>query len=235
MSFAPPFPRISTRPRAGAQRWCAAAVAVVVNLGVVVVLGRLARPERAEAPPPLTAMTLHRVPPPPPPQASPPAMSAVGAPVQADAAVPPAEAAMVAAACDPDLPGQPMAGPPDAGTGPLQTLSLAMPDPTSWAAGAAVPSPGPVDQPAVREGAFDLERHYPRAARLRGLGGSTRIRLAISAAGRVTAVEILASTPPGVFEQAAERLARDLRFTPATSAGMPAASSQITTITWTLR
>lgn len=91
------------------------------------------------------------------------------------------------------------------------------------------------DTPAQREGTFDLDRYYPRSARLRAITGSTRLRLTISAEGRVVAVEVLESTPAGVFEHAAERLAGNLRFRPATAAGVAVPSTQDTTITWTMK
>jgi len=100
---------------------------------------------------------------------------------------------------------------------------------------AGLPAEAPFDTPPERVGDFDLDRFYPRLAKQRGITGSTRLRLHISDAGRVVAVEVQSSDPPGVFEQAAERLARSLHFRPAIRAGQAVAAQQDTIIAWTLK
>ena len=91
-----------------------------------------------------------------------------------------------------------------------------------------------VDDPPVLINGFDLERFYPRTARLRGAEGSSTLRLELSADGRVTACTVIASDPPGVFENAAVALGRSLRFTPARVRGAPVPCAINQTIAWRL-
>ncbi|MCS6969532.1 MAG: energy transducer TonB [Planctomycetota bacterium] len=91
------------------------------------------------------------------------------------------------------------------------------------------------ERPAQRLGDPDLARFYPRLARLRGISGTTRLRCHIDEAGQVTAVEVLDSEPPGVFEDAAARLGRALRYRPAERAGRPVPSVEEVLIRWVLQ
>lgn len=61
----------------------------------------------------------------------------------------------------------------------------------------------------------DLARFYPRAARRRGLGGRSMVEIEVGPDGRVRSVRILRSEPPGLFDDAAVRAAKSLRFEPA--------------------
>lgn len=62
---------------------------------------------------------------------------------------------------------------------------------------------------------------YPEEARRRGLQGSVVIALHIDEAGAVHEVEILESTPPGVFDAAVVAAYSQARFQPAARAGRP--------------
>ncbi len=230
-----PFRRVKP-----ARLWSlAVAIAVLVNLGVVVALSQVSHLHRAAPMAPLAVRTLRQLetePPPPPPEearesvadqpetAVPFALPSLDLP----ATSPTSELSLSAIASldvDLDLPlsipafsvfGPPGDGPPAPDVGPV----VGAPE---------------FDTPAQREGAFDLDRFYPRTARSRGITGSTRVRIAIAATGRVSGVTVLSSTPDGVFDQAAERLCRGLRYRPALAAGTAVASTQDVTIEWTLK
>jgi protein TonB len=80
----------------------------------------------------------------------------------------------------------------------------------------------------------DLAAYYPRRARMQGVAGTTRIRLTLAADGRVTEVEVLDSTPPGVFEMAARRVGEALQFRPAVRDGRPVAARVSLNLVWRL-
>ncbi len=80
----------------------------------------------------------------------------------------------------------------------------------------------------------DLSAYYPRRARMRGTTGRTQIRLTVDADGRVTGVEVLSSTPSGVFEQAARRVGRSLSFRPALRRGNPVPARVTLRLVWRL-
>ncbi len=60
---------------------------------------------------------------------------------------------------------------------------------------------------------------YPRAARAARQEGVVELRLLVNDGGRVERVEVLKSTPPGVFDSAATSAAKRYRFEPAQHAG----------------
>lgn len=62
---------------------------------------------------------------------------------------------------------------------------------------------------------------YPEEARRRGIEGSVLVALHIDEAGVVREVEILQSTPPGVFDAAVIAAYGQARFQPAARAGRP--------------
>ena len=80
----------------------------------------------------------------------------------------------------------------------------------------------------------DMESFYPLRARRRGITGETRFRITIDRAGTVTDVDILQSTPAGVFDAAARRLARSLRFRPARRDGRPVRCRVTSNFVWKL-
>ncbi len=233
------LPRTRSLRRARGRRgWLlAVGVALLANAAVVVGLGQISRLAPPPAPAPLAVHRLTRIDPdpvpPPPPEA----------PREAVAA---SDAALVAPALPLlALPAMQAAGLPLPDLGSLDAaldLPLVIPPLTAPALPGAVGAdgPGPVpsaayDKPAVRLGGLDLERFYPRSAKARGITGRSRIRSRIDAAGRVTAVEVVESEPPGVFDQAAERLGRAQRYTPAERAGQAVPSEHETVIEWSLR
>lgn len=244
MSFAEhaSLPRTRSLRRARTPRawWIATGTAIAANLGIVVGLSQVSRLHGPTIEPPLAVRSIRQAedpepPPPPPPEAPresseepmeeavPIALPSLDLPAtsNSDLALPQIDSLDEPLALALSVPPFVPIGPPGDG------LESATPAGTG-----ATPT---FDSPAQREGAFDLDRFFPRTARLRGITGSTRLRLTISAEGRVTGVEVLESDPPGVFEQAAERLARSLRFRPATAGGKPVASEQETPIKWTIK
>lgn len=231
------LPRTRSFHRARPMRlwWLATGLAVLANLAVVVGLSQVSRLHPAAAEPPLAVRSLRRSEPetPPPPPVVDPAPAAAAAVAGTPPALPSLE---LPALGPPDALALPALGSLDADlvlplVMPAFTASDAPAGPLA-AAGVVLPQ---VDTPAQLIGGFDLDHFYPRNARLRGLTGSTRLRLAIAADGQVSSVEVLASEPPGVFEHAAERLGRSLRHHPATRAGQPVASVLERTIVWKVR
>jgi len=215
--------------------WIAVAIAVCANLALVVGLSQISRLGHATVQPPLSVRSLRQHVPEPLPTVTP-----------TEPQPPLAEVIPQIALPSLDLPS----------AGPAQALSLPalMPPaldrdlplviPAYAAAGTSSPDApiagmatdlAEVDSPAEREGSFDLDRFFPRSAKQRGITGSSRIRCTIDASGRVIAVAIVESTPAGIFEQAAERLAYDLHFRPAMKAGRPVVSQQDAVIAWTLK
>jgi periplasmic protein TonB len=108
---------------------------------------------------------------------------------------------------------------------PVESGALSMPEAAADA----------FDEAAQLSVTFDLDRFYPRAAKARGIHGESTIRLAIDAGGKVTNCTLVSSSPPGVFEQAAERLGRSLRFRAAKRSGHAVPSTMTQHIVWTLK
>jgi protein TonB len=218
--------------------WGAIVVALVANLGVVVALGQVSRIGHPAPTPPLALHRLRQIDsaPPPPPLQHPRETTEAHADAVVPLALPSLDlpATSVSALCLPAIgtpdatPALPIVIPPFTAIGP------AVDAPATPATGLAIGPPA-FEAAAQREGSFDLDRYYPRAARSRGLTGTTRIRSHIDSAGRVVAVEVLESQPSGVFEQAAERLGKAQRYRPAQKAGQSVPTIQDTTISWTIR
>lgn len=218
--------------------WGAVGVALLANVGIVIALGQVSHLGHPPPEPPLALHRLRQLPPemPPPPPERPRESSELHTDEVVPLALPSLDLPAVSTsalslpaignpAADFDLPaivpafaaiGLPVDAPPTA------ALSLAA-------------GPPAFDTPAQREGTFDLDRFYPRAARSRGVTGTSRIRSHIDRSGRVTAVEVLESQPAGVFDQAAERLGLAQRYRPALQANAAVPTIQDTTINWTLR
>ena len=128
-------------------------------------------------------------------------------------------------------------------TAGLNSTGIALP---SYTPGGPFVSPG-VPVPVLVEGAVvltksaslirppDLSLYYPYRARLRGIAGQTRLNLEVDARGRVTSVRVLRSTPGGVFETAARRAGRSLRFQPALERGQATAASVEVSLVWRLK
>ena len=62
---------------------------------------------------------------------------------------------------------------------------------------------------------------YPDDADRRRLSGKLRLQLKLQADGRVSDVEILSATPPGIFDESALQAFREARFSPAQKNGRP--------------
>lgn len=73
-------------------------------------------------------------------------------------------------------------------------------------------------QPTVRT---DIDPVYPAEAERMRQSGTVRIQLKVEVDGRVSDVEVVESTPPGVFDASAIEAFRPARFTPAQKAGRP--------------
>lgn len=233
-----PRSRACRRQRPLWQWWLLVAIAVVVNLAIVLALGQISRFAHPAPPPPLALHRLHRAAPEPPPPA--PEQLRESAASQVENIVPMALPSLALPSLSASPLILPALGNPTADVDlPMSIPAFAAVGPTIDAAvaPAAGLASGPLafDTPAQRDGTFDLDRFYPRTARSRGITGTSRIRSHIDASGRVTAVDVLESRPPGVFDQAAERLGRAQRYRPAERAGTPLPTILDTTINWTIR
>ena len=218
--------------------WIAVGIAVLTNLALIVVLSQISNLRQPLPAAPLTVRTLRQVEPetPPPPLPPPETLEQPTEEIQAQPvlALPalelPSESAPTALAL-PDMPklavslDLPLNIPAFSAAKPPANTDQA----TLW------PGPGKPDQSAQLQSTFDLERFYPRAARLRGIAGQCRVRLTIIEDGSVLSVAIFECTPAGVFEQATRELARSLRFHPALVDGKPVASAKDLIIDWTLK
>jgi len=230
-----PRTRTFQRRRPWKAWWAAVGIALVVNLGLVLVLSQISNLHVSAPEAPQTVRTIRQVepeplPPPPERQDTPPEPLeepiAVALPMLDLPAVPNQSSLNL-----PDVPNLdatfdlPLSIPAFTAVGPVST-----PDAPTGALTLGEP-----DQPAEVESTFDLERFYPRSARLRGITGRSRIHLIIDATGTVTNVMVSEATPPGVFEQATERLGHSLHFRPAKRDGKPVASTKDLIIDWTLK
>lgn len=215
--------------------WLALAIAVTVNLGVVVGLAQVSHLHVTPLSPPLAVRSMHQVDPPPPPPPE----------EQREASETPPEEEVAVALPSLDLPSVsqtssltlPSVGSLDA----TLSLPLGIPAFTTVGAGDGPPvvdgagGPPVFDSPAVLETALDLERYYPRAAKLRGITGSTKVHITIDSSGRVTEVQALESTPIGVFEEAALRMVRTFHFRPFQLSGKTVPGTYDTTIVWNFK
>jgi periplasmic protein TonB len=217
--------------------WIAVGIAVLTNIALVVILSQISNLRQPLPAAPLTVRTLRQIEPetppplPPPETLEQPTEEVQTQPVLALPALElPSESAPTALTL-PDMPklavslDLPLNIPAFSAAKPSANTDQA----TLW------PGPGKPDQSAQLESTFDLERFYPRAARLRGIVGQCRVRLTIIEDGSVLSVAIFESTPAGVFEQATRELARSLRFHPALVDGKAVASTKDLIIDWTLK
>ncbi len=67
----------------------------------------------------------------------------------------------------------------------------------------------------------EIEPVYPVDADRRRLSGKVVLQLKIEADGRVTHVEVVSASPPGLFEDSAKQAFDDVRFSPAQKNGQP--------------
>lgn len=141
-------------------------------------------------------------------------------------AAPPAAATPLtaaAAAATPAAPAAPEAG----GRGGAVPESAARPP----AQGRGLPAPERV-KPRLN-GALDPV--FPLAARLRGEEGDVRLKVELTAAGRVAAVRLLDSSGYAALDRAALRAARRGSFAPALAGGKPVAGELIIRVRFRLK
>ena len=208
--------------------------AVVVNALLVLLIQVI---NRQPEPPPEPAPVLHRL-------QTIPQLPTVAANQAATVTPLPTQAPAVAIALPRiELPsiatGAPLALPtlPTVATAQPVALPAIVAGSATGAASSLAPDPSAmwrVDEPPVLVNGFDLERFYPRQARLRGIEGTTVLRLEIANDGSVTASSVLSSEPPGVFDAAAKSLARSLHFTPARNRGAPVPCAITQSVAWRL-
>ena len=67
----------------------------------------------------------------------------------------------------------------------------------------------------------EIRPEYPDVADRQKLSGTLRLQLKLEADGRVTDVDVVSASPPGVFEESAIKAFRDARFAPAQKNGRP--------------
>lgn len=89
-------------------------------------------------------------------------------------------------------------------------------------------------QPTART---DIDPVYPAEADQKRQSGRVRVQLKVEADGRVSQVEVVESTPPGVFDASALDAFRTARFTPGQKAGRPVRALVLIEVTydWTGR
>ena len=215
-------------PAVTALRYAAGmTLSAVFNLGLVISLAELGRPETPD-----DTHAPHGVAPsvvaPPPPE---PLSTATGAPPTAAQPLPTA----------PPAPSLDLPAPTELTTGPalawgdLDDVGLGALD--GWTPNTAVdtdPAIATPDEPPQLTVPPDLTRFYPDDARRRRLQGRTILGLTIDPSGRVIGAEVLRSDPPGIFERAAERAARSFRFEPARRAGRPTIATTRLELKWQL-
>jgi len=80
----------------------------------------------------------------------------------------------------------------------------------------------------------DLSAYYPQGARAGNLTGFSLLRVSVTAEGTVQTVEVLESSPAEVFDAAARRVGKTLRFRPARVAGKPVAVRTRVKLNWRL-
>ena len=174
---------------------------------------------RLVAPPPTPTVNA----PPSPP--SPVAPEPVVAPV-ARLAPSPAPEALPVAPPPPAVAPPPAAAPPPAVPAAAETTPA--PSPTAVPVPAAALTSS-VDLTYYNARDLDVQPHalrvirpdYPAEADRQRVSGTLRLQLKLEADGRVSDIEVVSATPPGVFEDSAIKAFRDARFAPAQKNGRP--------------
>lgn len=119
---------------------------------------------------------------------------------------------------------------------PHDVPSPAAPAPAAVSAPSAAPAPVP---PATLTSSVDLTYYsardldvqpralrvirpeYPDTADREKRSGTLRLQLKLEADGRVSDIDVVSATPPGLFEESAIKAFRDARFAPAQKNGRP--------------
>lgn len=209
--------------------------AVWISLGLhaaLIALVQIAPPAGIDIEEPVIEARLVSIPPaspviepPQPAPVTPKAPLAPGIAPEAMPVVPPA-------APPPAAPATPPPGPLPSTTG---LPADASPPAPAVAQGRAVAPPpaaaltSPVDLTYYPARDLDVQPHalrtirpdYPAEADRRRLSGTLRLQLKLEADGRVSDIEVVSATPPGVFEDSAIQAFRDARFAPAQKNGRP--------------
>ncbi len=98
------------------------------------------------------------------------------------------------------------------------------------------PTPVAAKPPAAAARSADFKRTryvepvYPKDALEKGLRGDVRVRITVDTDGRVKDAEVIASSPPGVFEKSALTAVRRWRFRPIEIDGKAVEASATTTV-----
>ncbi|MBW8364020.1 MAG: TonB family protein [Rhizobium sp.] len=163
---------------------------------------------------------------------------AVNAPTPSPVALEPDVAPVAHLAPSPAPEALPVAPPPPAAASP----PAAAPPPAVPAAAETAPAPSaaavPVPAAALTSSVdltyynardLDVQPHalrvirpdYPAEADRQRVSGTLRLQLKLEADGRVSDIEVVSATPPGVFEDSAIKAFRDARFAPAQKNGRP--------------
>ncbi len=239
-----------TTQRAKGRTWprhaSAAAITLLVNAALVLFLSSWRLRRRSAQRPPIRAVPIEladlspremQIAPPEPDASLAPAEPPRPRPALPAPPVPPLPPASVRLEPAPE-PGIDAIGVPEVST-ELPDFIAAPPAPAAGVRPSAPARPQAPRPAAATRGPVllqppDLSEYYPRRARRRGITGRTTVRLTVSADGRVIDAAVLRSTPPGVFETAAGRVARTLRFRPALRAGRPVASVISVNMIWRL-
>jgi protein TonB len=167
---------------------------------------------------------------------APPPAPAVNAPPSPSPVAPEPDVASAARLAPSPAPkALPVAPPPPVVPPPAATPPHDAPLPT---APAPSPTAGPVPAAALTSSVdltyynardLDVQPHalrvirpdYPAEADRQRVSGTLRLQLKLEADGRVSDIEVVSATPPGVFEDSAIKAFRDARFAPAQKNGRP--------------
>lgn len=159
--------------------------------------------------------------PPPPPVAPEPDVAPV-----AQLAPSPAPEALPVAPPQPAVASPPAVAPPPAVPAAAETAPAPSPAAAPVPAAALTSS---VDLTYYNARDLDVQPHalrvirpdYPVEADRQRVSGTLRMQLKLEADGRVSDIEVVSATPPGVFEDSAIKAFRDARFAPAQKNGRP--------------
>lgn len=140
----------------------------------------------------------------------------------------------------PVTPPPPAVAPPPAATPPHDVPLPMAPTAPAVAKTEQAPSPAAAPVPAAALTSsvdltyysardLDVQPHalrvirpdYPAEADRQRVSGTLRLQLKLEADGRVSDIEVVSATPPGVFEDSAIKAFRDARFAPAQKNGRP--------------
>lgn len=136
----------------------------------------------------------------------------------------------------PDVPPAPAPAPADPVLPAEPAVAAPPPAPAPAPAPATAPDPAPATAitsavDLTYYSARDVDVHpralqevipvYPAAADRRRVSGKLRLQLKLQADGRVSDIEVLSASPPGVFDESALQAFRTARFAPAQKNGRP--------------